>query len=330
MEDRSRAALTQTKGYGTALVGTILWSTAAVFIRYLTVEYEMPPLVLAFWREVGVALGLVTAILLVKPRLLHVSRRLVPYFILYGLVLMIFNVTWTLSVALNGAAVSTVLVYSSPAVTAILAWRFWQERLDGIKITAILLSLTGCILVSEAFDSAIWQVNPVGIVLGLASGILFAIYSIFGKEAVRRGVNPWTSLTYTFLFAPFFLLLLLIVPIEERLNLNLGQFSELMWLGRSWSGWGVLLLLALGPTIGGYGLYSVSMRNLPASVANLIASTEPVYTAILAYLFLGERLHGIQIIGSFMILAGVVFLRLQNGRISRVQFIAKRNPPSNG
>ncbi|MBN1266911.1 MAG: EamA family transporter [Anaerolineales bacterium] len=327
MDDNRETATSLTKGYGIALVGTIVWSTTAVFIRFLTVNYQMPALVLAFWREIGVALGLVIVIVLVKPRLLLVSRQLLPFFVLYGLILMIFNVTWTLSVALNGAAVSTVLVYSSPAITAIAAWRLWRERLDARKIVAVVLSMAGCVLVSGAYDSQIWHINPVGIVLGLVSGVLFAVYSIFGKEAARRDINPWVSLTYTFAFAPFFLLVLLLAPFEEWLRLDLGQFADLMWLGRSWEGWGVLLLLALGPTIGGYGLYSVSMRSLPASVANLIASTEPVFTTILAYLFLGERLLPVQILGSILILAGVILLRLQNGTASRVGFIGKKNHP---
>ena len=49
------------------------------------------------------------------------------------------------------------------------------------------------------------------------------------------------------------------------------------------------------------------------SVANLIATLEPVFTAIIAYILLGERLSGIQIIGSLLILGGVVFLRIYEG-----------------
>ncbi|HEX3046630.1 MAG TPA: DMT family transporter, partial [Bacillota bacterium] len=65
-----------------------------------------------------------------------------------------------------------------------------------------------------------------------------------------------------------------------------------------------------GPTVLGFGLYNVSLSCLPASVANLIATTEPAFTAGIAYLLLGERFQGMQIIGSLMILSGVVFLRV--------------------
>jgi drug/metabolite transporter (DMT)-like permease len=40
---------------------------------------------------------------------------------------------------------------------------------------------------------------------------------------------------------------------------------------------------------------------------------EPAFTAALAYFLFGERLNGVQIGGSLMILAGVVFLRIYEG-----------------
>ena len=67
--------------------------------------------------------------------------------------------------------------------------------------------------------------------------------------------------------------------------------ADFLWLGQLWTGWGILLLLAVGPTLTGYGLYNVSLTLLPASVANLIVSLEPAFTAGIAYFLLGERLY---------------------------------------
>jgi drug/metabolite transporter (DMT)-like permease len=51
-------------------------------------------------------------------------------------------------------------------------------------------------------------------------------------------------------------------------------------------------------------------------VANLVVTLEPVFTAATAYLLLGERLTRIQIIGGLLILSGVVFLRIYEGRLA--------------
>ena len=84
---------------------------------------------LAFWRDVFVTLTLLLVLGLLRPALLRVDRKYLCYLVLYGLVLAIFNSLWTLSVSLNGAAVSTVLAYCSAGFTALLGWWLLKERL---------------------------------------------------------------------------------------------------------------------------------------------------------------------------------------------------------
>lgn len=307
---------TLTRGYTTALISSIILSTTAVFIRYLTQTYEIEPLVLAFWRALFVVLTLVVALRLFKPGLLRVPRTHLVYLAVYGLVLAFFNALWTLSVAQNGAAVATVLVYCSAAFTALLGWWFLKERLDWGKIVAVVLCLSGCVLVSGALNSSAWQTNLLGILAGVLSGLGYAIYSLMGRSASQRGLNPWTTLLYTFGFATIFLLAVNLLP-GNLLPGTASQLSDLFVLGSSVAGWGVLLLLAAGPTVTGFGLYNVSLSLLPASVVNLVLTSEPVFTAVLAIILLGERLTILQLVGSLLIMSGVVFLRVYEGRLAK-------------
>ncbi len=299
-----------TKGYLIALIGTIIWSATAVFIRYLTEEYAMPPIVLAFWRDAVTAAAMALFFILFTPVRLSIERHHLPFLVLYGFTLSIFNSLWTVSVSLNGAAVSTVLAYSSAGFTAIIAFFLYHERLDWVKILAVILSIGGCVLVAGAYNLDLWRINALGILTGLLSGVAFCAYSLLGKAATRRGMNSWTTLLYTFFFAALFLLSYVNVP---------GLFSKtappsMFWLGSAWFGWLLIFLLAIGPTIGGYGLYTYSMNFLPASVANLIATLEPSFTALQSYFLLGERFTPPQIIGSIMIIGGVIFLRIMEER----------------
>jgi drug/metabolite transporter (DMT)-like permease len=104
-------------------------------------------------------------------------------------------------------------------------------------------------------------------------------------------------MVYTFAFATVFLLLL-------------QRPATILWLGPALPGWGLLLLLAVVPTIGGYGLYTLSLEYLPASVASLLATLEPPLTALWAYFFLAETMSAVQLAGAGVILAGVVLLRV--------------------
>jgi drug/metabolite transporter (DMT)-like permease len=312
------------RGYLIVLIATALWSTSAIFISYLNTRFHMPPLLLAFWRDLFVAGAVCSALVLLARPLLHLDRRHVPFFVLYGFVLAVFNAIWTVSVALNGAAVATVLNHTAPAFTALVGWHWWGERLDAPKVVAIVLCIAGCALVSGAYDPAAWQVNPVGIAAGLVAGVGFAAYSLLGKGSSQRGINPWTATLYSFAIGASFLFLL-----------QLRQPNTLLWLSQPpvsgpgvWHeaalGWGALVLLAIGPTLGGYGLYTVSLARLPVSTANLIVTLEPALTAIWAVLFLDERLAVLQLVGGGLILVGVALLRLSE----RASGVAGARPQS--
>lgn len=308
----SKPSSPTSRGYATALVSAAVLSLTGIFIRRLTETYGMPALVLAAWRDALVVLSLLP--LLAVFRQIPVARRQLPYLTAYGLVLAVFNSLWTLSVALNGAAVATVLVYCSAAFTALLGRWLLKEHLGWAKLIAVAVILAGCALVANAFDPAAWGLNPAGILTGALSGLAYAVYSLMGRSASQRGLNPWTTLLYTFGFAALFLVLFNFLP-GRLIPGTVSRPADFFWLGDSWGGWLLLFLLAAGPTLAGFGLYNVSLRDLPASVANLIVSTEPVFTAAIAYFVLGETLTWLQVGGGLLILGGVAFLRMGEGRL---------------
>lgn len=294
------------KGYLIALSGTVFWSFTGILISYLSRNYALPSLVLAFWRDLFVSISLAFVFLVVSRRRFRLDHGSWKFMLLYGFTLSVFNSFWTFSVEYNRAAVATVLAFSSPAFTAILSRLVFKEKFDRLKVLSILFSLLGIFLVSGAYDPSMWKLNPLGLIFGLLTGVAFAFYNLEGKVASDRKIESWTALLYSFAIATVFLLLY---------NFGVDKFagrsplSDLLWLGDSASGWGLLLLLAIAPTLGGYGLYTLSLRYLPPTVANLIATLEPPLTAILAFFLLGEQLTAVQWIGSLLVFAGVILLR---------------------
>jgi len=309
MQTKTESASSANRGYLAAFGATLFLATTAIFIRYLTLNYQVPALVLTYWRELFVALSLLVVLLFTRRDLLKVERGNLPMLIVYGFVLMLFNSTWALSVAFNGAAVATVLAYSSAAFTALLGWLLLKESLDLPKIIAVLMSIAGLALVSNALDPALWALNAGGVLAGVLSGLSYALYSLMGRYSSQRGVNPWTSLLYIFAIGSVFML---------AANLGIGRFlpggartpADMFWLGDAWVGWLVLLVLAMVPTLMGFGLYNVSLHYLPSSVANLILTSEPIVTSVIAYFMFGEMLTPIQLLGAVLILSGVVLIRL--------------------
>jgi drug/metabolite transporter (DMT)-like permease len=282
-------------GYAIALTGVLFWSSTAIFISYLLNHYMLAPLTLAFWRDLFVSVALGLSLFLFRRDLLKIERRHRLFLTGYGVTLAVFNMLWTYSVALNGAAAATVLAYSSPALTALIARKALNEPLTRRRAVAIVVSITGCVLVSGAYEAKAWAVNPVGIVVGLGSGLGFACYSILGKFSSRRLLNPWTATWASFGIAAVVLLFT-------------QTGATLFTLGNAIDGWLILIVLAIVPSLGGYGLYTVSLGYLPAGTANLIATLEPALTAILAFIVLHGTLTPVQLVGSALIVGSVVSL----------------------
>ncbi len=303
MPDSPRSS---SRGYLIALSATVLWSFTGVLISYLSTNYRLPSLTLAFWRDLFVAFGMAVGLLLFSPARFRPGNVSFRFLLAYGLLLACFNSMWTFSVEYNGAAVATVLAFSSPAFTAILERWILKESLGRYKIIAIGLSILGTVLVSGAYSPSSWQFNLLGIVFGLSTGIFFAGYNLMGKTSANRSLDSWMVLFYSFSIATVFLFLF-------NLGFNLltapGPFSNFFWLGNSAWGWFILFFLGVGPTIGGFGLYTLSMHYLPATTANLIATLEPILTAVWAFFLLHELLTIPQLLGGVLIFSGVILMR---------------------
>jgi drug/metabolite transporter (DMT)-like permease len=300
------------RGFIIALIATVLWSTTGPLISYLSKTYSLPALVLAFWRDLFVSFGMLMGLLIFSRGRFFLIRDRRGFIVLYGLTLAVFNSLWTFSVQYNGAAVATVLAFSSPAMTALLSYLVFKEAFSRVKIISITLSFIGTILVSGAADPAAWKLNPAGIIFGLLTGLLFAIYNLEGKVATDKQIDSWTALFYSFASATFFLFFFNVG--NDLFITHKPALTDMLWLGDSFSGWGILFFLGVAPTLGGFGLYTLSMRYLSPTISNLIATLEPVFTAIWSYLFLREIMTGVQLAGSMLLLIGVLLLRFGEQR----------------
>lgn len=300
--DRHRMAA----GYCTALASAIILSTTGILISFLTQVYAMPPVVLAFWRNGILACSLFLAFELFYPVLVEINSRQCLFLAGFGVLLAVFNVLWTTSVAVNGAAVATVLVYSSVIFTVILSRPVLGEPLTWSKIIAVAVASAGCLLVLKIHPAHFGAISLLGIGTGIGSGLMFALYTIVGRSSREHDLSPWTTLCYSFGFAALYLGGFN----ASRVYSGISATTDIFWLKDAYAGWAVLALLALGPTLLGFALYNLSLDRLEAGKVNLIAATEPAFTAVIAYLVLGESLSRMQILGGGFIFGAILFLRL--------------------
>lgn len=302
------------QGYVIAIISAMLLAFTAIIIRALTEYYHLPTFVLAFWRAALVALVLLPLLLLFKPQWAYLRREQVPFYAGYGLLLALFNSLWTLSVALNGASVATILTYCSVGFTVFLGWMMYNERLNLRELLVIVVSLGGCFLVSNGDSMGNSRFDLLGLMVGMLSGIGYTLYTLGGRIASERRYPVWNTILYVFGFSAVYQWLFNTLLTFFSLAAFHGMAGDLWFLsqgvqGIQWSGWLLLLTLAAGPTLLGFGLYNISLKTLPLAVANLILSLELVFTAVIAYFLLGENMNQLQLLGSALVMGGVLMLR---------------------
>ncbi|WP_447871531.1 DMT family transporter [Serratia fonticola] len=302
------------QGYVIAIISAMLLAFTAIIIRALTEYYHLPTFVLAFWRAALVALVLLPLLLLFKPQWAYLRREQVPFYAGYGLLLALFNSLWTLSVALNGASVATILTYCSVGFTVFLGWMMYNERLSLRELLVIVVSLGGCFLVSNGDSMGNSRFDLLGLMVGMLSGIGYTLYTLGGRIASERRYPVWNTILYVFGFSAVYQWLFNTLLMFFPLAAFHGMAGDLWFLsqgvqGIQWSGWLLLLTLAAGPTLLGFGLYNISLKTLPLAVANLILSLELVFTAVIAYFLLGENMNQLQLLGSALVMGGVLMLK---------------------
>ncbi|GLB57929.1 DMT family transporter [Cytobacillus sp. NCCP-133] len=206
-----------------------------------------------------------------------------------------FNYCYFTTINEINISMAVVLLYTSPAFVTVLSFVFLKEKVNMKKITAVAGTIVGCILIA-GLSSGESKITFLGILTGLGSGLGYALYTIFGKFALRK-YHPFTITLYTFLVAAAAL-----IPVT-----GLWTKAELFLSGKVF-----LLSIGLGfiPTVMAYFVYTWGLEQTEGSKAAVIATVEPLVAMLLGIALYGESLNAIQIAGTLLILGSVVIVNL--------------------
>jgi drug/metabolite transporter, DME family len=306
------------RGHSLAFIAAIVWSLTSPGLKIL-LDDGAHPLALAFWRDAVIALFCCAGLLLFRPSLLRVTRKELLQFGLTGAISIgIYHAIWVYSIALNGAAVAIVMIYMFPTFVSIGSWLLFREPLRWTQVVALAVSLLGCALLVRLIDplqtggSAAIRFSWFGILIGLLTALTHTVYVLFSQRSVQSR-SPWTSLTYTMVFGSLTLLLLLggitlwgALSGQPAQPASTGVFYLGEHDGKQWLAWLILIGIALGPTLGGYGLFTATLQHLPGRIASLIVVVEAPIASLLAFWLVGERLEWPQLLGMALILGAIV------------------------
>lgn len=285
----------ETRAVIAVLIGATLLGSLGSWGR-MVFRFEPNPMLVVTWRALIGAAGLALILGLTRPELLRIRGRDIPFFAVYGFLGVTLNFWFYFSaVKFTTLAIAITLLYTYPVFVALLSALFLNERLTRRTLVAIAITLVGSALVAQVHEADLLRVNLRGILFGLLTGLSMAAYSIFGKRALSRYAS-WTVVLYAFSAGGLFLALMS--------GSQLARASEYPAAAWAW-----IMALALIPSLGGYALYTLGLRDLPASRASIIATWEVVTAAALGWVLFREHLTAVQLLGAALVCLGIATIQ---------------------
>lgn len=237
----------------------------------------------------GAAAVILWAIVLVRRERVRLGWRTTGL-VAMGLLYVGQAATYFTSLKTVPAAVTSILLYLYPVAVMLLAAAFLGERLNRVRVGALLLAVLGVFTVVNPF-SAHGTIDPAGLLFGLATAAIYATYILVGRVLLR----DVSSVVATALIATT-----AGVVLAAAAALH-GQLRPL-----SSGGWALALSMALVATAIPATMFLAGLARVGATRAAIISTLEPATTVILAALLLGEDLGPVRLVGGGLILVAAV------------------------
>lgn len=204
------------------------------------------------------------------------------------------SLCYAFAVGMIGPSVTTVLLYTYPALVSILGWLFLRERFPVRRLLAVIATFVGCALAAGALSPGT-NLSLAGVALGLTAGLGYAVFNIVSFASMRQ-IPRMTVMSYVFAMS----------AVEMAIAAGVQGTWPTVAGWNVWA-WVALLLMVLVPTVAAIVLYLGGIKRMGAAQAAVVSTLELPFTVVFAALaFPTERLSAIQLLGAAIVLGGVV------------------------
>ncbi|WP_233732782.1 DMT family transporter [Lysinibacillus sp. YS11] len=274
---------------GLMLVTSLLWG--GNFVVAKTLVAHASPMTLTLVRWLIAVIVLLPLVWWKEKRLVPAKAALVPLCLMGITGVALFNIFQFLALerttSTNAGLISTMNTMS----IALFSFAFLKEKINGLQLLAMVLSIIGVFLVLSKGDwQLLWhfQLNT-GDLWMVAAVCVWGLYSVCSKWAMQT-TSPLMATLYAGLFG-----VLILVPF----TITDFTFSE---IDSSF----ILSLLYTGviSTVVCMVFWNIGVQQLGATTSGIFLNFNPIFTALLAFLFIGEQLSWLQGIGGIIVILG--------------------------
>lgn len=272
------------------------------------VTRAFPVFIASGMRMAVASVALLPFLLLNRGRLSRLSKGDYLLVALIALVGMFgFSVFMLYGMKLVSGVTGSVVMSTTPAVTALASFVFLKERLGWRKALAVALAVAGVLVVNTSGAARGGDSGAGGAVVGslliFAAVCSEAAYTLLGKKASDETdpvlIAGLASLLTLPLFLPF--------ALYEWSSFDVSKLAWTDWLAVLWWGAGTLAV--------GTVLWYRGVREVEGSVAAGFMGVMPVSALVLSYALLGEPFRWIHLVGFALVFAGVLLIASAHARM---------------
>jgi drug/metabolite transporter (DMT)-like permease len=295
-------------GFGLAVLATLIWSGNFIIAR--KVITEIPPISLAFyrWLSATIIISFLARKYFLKE--LQLVRQHFMYFLFAAITgISIFNtfvyIAGHYTTAINMALLGTC---TSPVIAVVLARIFLKEKITGLRIIGMSVTLIGILLllsrghlerlISFSFTKGDWWV--------LAAALSFAIYNTLVKKK-PSGMHPINFLFVIFLIGTIILLPFYLFELKTvgGFEVNSSSIFAISYIG-------------IGASVICFWIWNIAIANLGAGTTALFGNLIPVFSSIEAVIILNEKITSVHIFSFMIVVLGLIIANLKKRKIGAV------------
>ncbi len=271
-----------------------LWGGALVVAR--GIHEVAPPMALTFWRWLLALLIMLPIVWRKLPALKAASGGSIMPLLPLSLFMVLGTTLSVTAVNFTTAINATIINAAQAAMTALVAFVVLQERLMLRQALGIACAFIGILVMVFKGDLTLLlrvEINW-GDVLMLAAIVSWAAYAV-GLHRARQ--LPGGDLLLFVISATGVVCLLPLYAAEAAFGRHFQASPQAL---------GGVIYLAVASTVLAVFFWNLAIRSVGASRAGVFVNLIPVFGAIFAMLFLGERLYPFHVAGALLVFVGIV------------------------
>lgn len=224
-------------------------------------------------------------------------KKILPLSIFYPLAFFAFQIY---GLELSQSSEAGILFATGPVFTMILASYFLKEKTSLLQKISILISVFGVIYITFKKSSGPGVYNIKGLILILFSVIAFAVYNVLGRKLTR----DFSSLELTYVMTGISFIVFNILAIGG--HLFTGTLVNFIAPLKETNFIIAILYLGVLSSFGSSFLSIYALSEIESSKMSVFANLATVISIIAGVVFLNESIYYYHILGSIMIIGGVL------------------------